>query len=372
MDFQGQGKALTGEPEALAIIDASARHVVVIPLHDRHATSFIPKFLGQVVFRQGPPEVSHSDAAQEFLSEALELLAATADIETTTALGHNAAGNSLVEVFWRHCNRAMRILPEDQHKCWPELASRICFTHNAAAHSSLGNLSPFEIYHGAPARSPFAPLIPTADIDAELPSVDLADPAAFAESVATSVAAFTAMAKNHADYEKSTTADRLNQKGRPHSCAVGDRVKTYVPPTHEQMLASGRRAKHLLAWRGPCRIVEVLSSTTHAMNEESTSRRFERAVVNILPCRATAVPDPPSYDPFYSAPFLLDEFVAVRDEPDGPFYLAKTLAIAATTITVHYRGCSTPNGAFVLSRAKFLPCWHLPDSNDVVLAPTAS
>ena len=107
------------------------------------------------------------------------------------------------------------------------------------------------------------------------------------------------------------------------------------------------------------------------MNEESTSRRFERAVVNILPCRATAVPDPPSYDPFYSAPFLLDEFIAARDEPDGPFYLAKTLAIATTTITVHYYGCSAPNGAIVLSRAKFLPCWHLSDSNDVVLAPTA-
>jgi hypothetical protein len=220
-------------------------------------------------------------------------------------------------------------------------------------------LSPFEIYHGAPARSPFAPLIPTADIDAELPSVDLADPAAFAESVATSVAAFTAMAKNHADYEKPTTANRLNQKGRPHSCAVGGRVKIYVPPTHRQMRASGRRAKHLLAWRGPCRIVEVLSSTTHAMNEESTSRRFERAVVNILPHRATAVPDPPSCDPFYSTPFLLGEL------------FAKTLAIAATTITVHHCGCSALKGAFVLSRTKFLPCWHLPNSNDAVLAPTA-
>jgi hypothetical protein len=93
-------------------------------------------------------------------------------------------------------------------------------------------------------------LTPTADVDAELPAVDLTDPADFAKSVANSVAAFTAMAKHHADYEKTTTADRLNQHGRPHSYAVGDRVKIYAPPTHEQMLASGRRAKHLLAWRG--------------------------------------------------------------------------------------------------------------------------
>jgi len=73
-----------------------------------------------------------------------------------------------------------------------------------------------------------------------------------------------------------------------------------------------------------------------------------------------------------TAPRSQDEFVAVRDEPDGPFYLAKTLRINATTTEVHHCGCSTtPNGAFVLSRAKFLPCWHLPGSNDVVLALAA-
>ena len=110
-------------------------------------------------------------------------------------------------------------------------------------------------HHGIPARNPFAPLIPAADPDAVLENFDLADPAAYAAAVSTSVSAFTAMAKHHSDYEKSTTADRLNQFGHPTSYAVGDSVKIYVPPTHEQMLASGRRAKHLLAWRGPCSVV---------------------------------------------------------------------------------------------------------------------
>ena len=91
MDFQGQGKAGTGHCEALAIIDAAARYVVVIPLLDRSAINFIPKFLDEVVFKNGAPDVLHSDAAQEFLSEALELLTTAANIETTTTLGHNAA-----------------------------------------------------------------------------------------------------------------------------------------------------------------------------------------------------------------------------------------------------------------------------------------
>ena len=183
MDFQGQGKALTGETEALAIVDATARYVVVIPLRDRSATTFIPPFLDQVIFRQGAPDILHSDAAQEFLSEALELLATAAQIETTTALGHNAAGNSLIEVFWRYWNRCMRILPDDLYSRWPELASRICFAYNTAPHSSLGNVSPFEVYHGVPARNPFAPSIPPPNIDLPLPQQDLTDPAGFATAV---------------------------------------------------------------------------------------------------------------------------------------------------------------------------------------------
>jgi hypothetical protein len=364
MDFQGQGKALTGETEALALIDSAARYVVVIPLMDRTAVNFIPKFLDQIVFTHGAPDILHSDAAQEFLSEALDLMTTAAHIETTTTLGHDAAGNSLVEVFWRFWNRCMRILPVDLYARWPELASRICFAYNTAPHSSLGNVSPFEIYHGVAARNPFAPLIPPADLDQDLPQLELTDPASFAQAVSNSAAAFTAMAAHHSDFERETTAERLNEHGRPSHYQVDDRVKIYVPPTHEQMLASGRRAKHLLAWRGPCRITEKLSSTTHAMTEESTNRRFERAVVNMLPYRASTAALPPTYDPFYSAPFQLNEMIAVRDEPNGPFYVAKAVAIAATTITVHYFGCTTQD----IKRAKFLPGWHMPNSNDVVLA----
>jgi hypothetical protein len=84
MDFQGQVVAETGHCEALAIIDAAARCVVVMLLLDRSAENFIPRFLDEVAFKQGAPDILHSDAAQEFLSEALELMTTTANIETIT------------------------------------------------------------------------------------------------------------------------------------------------------------------------------------------------------------------------------------------------------------------------------------------------
>ncbi len=45
MDFQGQGTAVTGEQEALAIIDTTSRFVTVLALPDRKVTAFMPAFL---------------------------------------------------------------------------------------------------------------------------------------------------------------------------------------------------------------------------------------------------------------------------------------------------------------------------------------
>ena len=75
MDFQGQGTAVTGETEVLALIDPTSRYVVAIPLRDRQASTWLQPFLDRIVFTFGAPDVLHSDDAPEFLSEALPLLA---------------------------------------------------------------------------------------------------------------------------------------------------------------------------------------------------------------------------------------------------------------------------------------------------------
>ena len=239
--------------------------------------------------------------------------------------------------------------------------------YNTAPHTSLGGISPFEIMHGVPARSPFDNAVQAAVLDAEIPSADLADPQAFADAIRTSVAAFTAHARHHSDYVRSTTADRLNAHGHAKTYNVGDCVKIRVPPTHEQMMATGRRSSHITSWRGPCTVTNRLSTTAYSMTEDSTDRRFERTVLNMLPYRATSAVSPDVYDPFYSDPFTLDEIVAVRDDPDSPFYIARTTAINASFISVHYYGCTTRD----LRRAVFRPCWHHPGSNEISLAAAA-
>ena len=292
------------------------------------------------------------------------MVADATDTQTTTTMGHNAKANGVIEVFWRFWNRCMRLLPDDQYRKWPQLAARICFAYNTAAHESLGNISPFELYHGVAARNPLTAELHARAIDDELPTVDLDDPAAFATAVRTSAAAFTRLAAAHTDYVRTTTAARLNQVGHPTTFAIGDRVKIFVPPSHDQMVASGRRSSHLSAWRGPCIITARLSPTAYKMQEVSTSRDFERIVSNILPYRATTAKAGDNFNPVYSDPFTVGECIAVRDDPNSMFYLALVTGIAASSIAVHYHGCTHRT----LDRAVFKPAWHLPQSNEIVLS----
>ncbi len=83
MDFQGQGKANTGEEEALGIIDTTTRFVTVIALPNRQAKTFIQPFLDQIVFRNGPPDILHCDEAPEFMSELFKALADIVRIHNT-------------------------------------------------------------------------------------------------------------------------------------------------------------------------------------------------------------------------------------------------------------------------------------------------
>ena len=257
----------------------------------------------------------------------------------------------------------MRLLPDDHYAIWPKFASRIAWAYNTAVHSSIGGISPYEIYHGVPARDFMTSGMHQRALDDELDDADLTDPTEFALAVKTSVVAFIRLAKAHSDLTRMTTAMHLNETGFPKAYVIGDLVKIRVPPTHEQMLVTGRRSSHISSWRGPCVITSRLSSTAYSMDEQSTGRSFERVISNILPSYSSSQRTPVDYIPSYSDPFQVDEFIAIRDEPNSPFYIALVTEVTDEDITVHYYGSTTRD----IERAKFRPCWHKDDSNEISL-----
>jgi hypothetical protein len=60
------------------------------------------------------------------------------------------------------------------------------------------------------------------------------------------------------------------------------------------------------------------------------------------------------FNEMYSDPFGIDEYIAIRDDATGPFYVARVTAIWPTSITLHYYGCRE----VILQNAVFRPAWH--------------
>jgi hypothetical protein len=143
-------------------------------------------------------------------------------------------------------------------------------------------------------------------------------------------------------------------------------VKVRVPPTASQLEETGRRAKHITAWRGPFTIVERLSSTTYSAVDDASRRTYERSIANLLPYRAQRAKAnaDAAYSPTYSEPFVEEELIAVRDEPAGPIYLARIMHVDSKEITVHYYGCTET----ALANAAFKPCWHTLLTTDILLS----
>jgi hypothetical protein len=207
-------------------------------------------------------------------------------------------------------------------------------------------LATLSLAHSPPIRKTFSNYLPTEEGDIQNAHL-------FAIAVRTSTTAFVQLAKNHDQYLKEKSAALLNQHGFPRVFAIGDLVKARFPPTKAELDATGRRLNHVSSWRGPCKVVDRLSATTYRVMNTDTLRHFERAVSNLLPWKATSAKKAcnATYDPETSAPFVVNEFIAVRDDPASWFYIARVSAITTTMVIVHYYGSRTND----LKKAKFLP-----------------
>jgi hypothetical protein len=258
----------------------------------------------------------------------------------------------------------MRYLSPSQYSHWPAYAQRICYAYNTVPHDSIAQLSPFEMDFASPPTSPFGPPDPTILLHAndQLHAPSSVSPADFAPALRISVHAFHALAASHKTFLATTIEERLNKHGTPKTFALHDKVKIYVPPTHSQILETGRKFNHIVAWRGPCTITRILSPSSYEMVENSSGRTFQRTIINTRPFRSTKTPPPPHHDLVSTAALLPQTLIAVRDTPDSSFHLAHVLSSTESHLSIHYLGTTSPN----LVTAVFRLVWIAPDGRTVL------
>lgn len=364
VDFYAVGKSLEGFKTIMTIIDLYSRWVMFLPLRRRTAKAFVDAFLRHVVWVRGCPTTLVSDGAPELVGKLASALARTLGIRRV-ATRHYPQGNAVAERVHVLLGEGLRLLPKSRRPHWPAELGPIAFAHNVTIKATTG-LSPFEIEHGAPGRTPESAAL----VDDPPPQGNPMPAASRTDGVFSRLTANTALYKKIATRNSAARRMEANARlnragGEPIVYAVGDHVAAYVPTFPRPQ--DNWRSKHVLQWRGPCVVVSRNSLTSYTVRCLSTNRRYDRTVSCLSPWRAPVHPDqPPS--PVDSASDDDDDdpvgdiWAVIDTERAASFDLVRVLSVQDDCYHVHCLSAAQRD----LARARFLPA-HIETSSGMLI-----
>ena len=215
-------------------------------------------------------------------------------------------------------------MSNEQYKRWERYVRLMEHVWNTTLHNVL-KCTPFEAAHGLPARSVLDTYV---DKEGER-SGDLMTSDGI-EAMKQTAKAFEKQIYLFRKEEAEKRAS-LARKGSNVKYKVGDEVSLFIPPTEQEAKRAGRKAKHLLYFRGPAMITEVLSDTTYKLDYEG--RIYYRCFSELRPYRSSNLPvDLPIANniQMQEDQLILGNFVSLcdtDDENDVYFHLCKVVAI---------------------------------------------
>ena len=298
IDFYGHAKG-----EILVAIDLCTREVMLWFLKDRKMEGVTRALLSGLIFQKGVPLLFVNDEAQEFVAGTVHAMNQYLGIKQVTTGGHNPRSNATVERFMQHLTGCLTKCDDSQYRNIKDYLPAIAFAHNTAFNSAI-NCSPFEAGHGLRARTiTEARASPRLQITPEW-GTGLQEPDEKWES--TIFHKICKLAERLADesqrqsqWHKRMNAHNLNQSGKKIPDAPynrGDKVYFYQPPSQNEVIQRGRKAKHLMHYRGPATITQPIPGRRRQYELEFEGKLFKRDVGMLIPQQTMLEIDPLTLD----------------------------------------------------------------------------
>ena len=353
-DFKGMPKSSNGSREIAGAVDMCTHKVILFALPNRTAQIVAEGIMEHIISREGTPLLFHSDCAAELMSRLMSHLWRLQGTTATQTLGHNATGNSLCERVWRYVNAAFRCLTDEQYKDWHKHLPAIASAWNATPTRTLG-VSPFEASCGMAFRTPVLA------IGAKQPTCPRAMNQNEITMLHNSAAAYRELARKNQAWSRNREASLKNSKGKwKHTFKVGDLVKIYIPPTASEAERRGRKVKHCFWYRGPAKVVKVLSNTSYTVQMCRTKRLYDRSIVNVTwwgpPAPEGALAEvnantPPAHNeptaaaaPASTGVYARNDIIAIKDDAsDDTYWLADVTRVKGDGLHLAYYGTNGSN-----------------------------
>ena len=280
-DFYGVAESTSGHNNILGAIDLATAECRLFACKNRSAEVVMNCLLHGIVLRDGCPLHIHSDAAREFLSKAMRRLCEIVGCKQTTTLAHHPTGNSTIERLWQYVALCLKLMSKIQYQKWERFIRLMEHVWNTTFHSVL-QCTPFEAAHGLPART-------VLDTHVERTSETMGD-LMTTDGVEAMKQTAKAFEKQIYQLRKEAAERRatLARKGSKLKYEVGDEVSLYIPPSEQEAKQAGRKVKHLLYFRGPAVVTQVLSNTSYKL--DYNGRVYYRCFAELRPYRSSGLP----------------------------------------------------------------------------------
>jgi hypothetical protein len=382
--------------EIMVIVDLFTRETILTHLNNRTQDNVAQTLLRQIIFQRGVPRTLRTDNAPELssLTGAISAICEYLKISQIRTGGHNPRGNSICERVNQSIGSMIRKLTDQEYKQLKSIAlPAFQFALNTTFNSAIG-CTPFEAGHGltattiAQARIQATRAATTAeggrDGDA-LEDVDaFFDQGIIKEQLELAVR-MAEVVRSTSEWHRRMTSENLSQSGHPvdlEKYVIGKKAYLYKPPSMNETVTRGRRAKHIDHYVGPGIITKHIGTRSIVVRYKEKDFHRDAGMI-LLEKPGFADEDPTIANRLIIGPQLNSEatgtisplqegeFVITKDDPEaGTWYCAEVRKILADRIEVNYYTTATPalldyQGSSItlkeerLEEANFLRTWCL-------------
>jgi hypothetical protein len=274
MNFYGLAKG-----EILVIVDLFTRETILQWLPTRKQEQVALTILRRVIFERGVPLSIRSDSAPELMKGVVQRICSYLNIRQIVTGGHNPRDNAICERANQTQGNMIRKLTDKEYISLKNLAlPAFQYAMNITPHSSIG-CSPFETGHGLPAQSVAQALSAQQtladgargmDLDADdlLEDEDKTFDTNELKSVMELAMRMAEIVRSTSEWHRRMTSNKLSQIGKSinyEALIPGAQVYFYKPPSAQEVLERGLKAKHLDHYTGPATILRAIETRSFVL-----------------------------------------------------------------------------------------------------------
>ena len=245
-----------GNVYILTAEDVFTRYPVAVPIPDRTAETVARALDQAVISEHGSFSQLLTDNAQELTGHIIQDVAKILGITKVETVPYNPNANK-IERFHRTLGEMLRSMVDDNQKNWDECLSACLLAYRTSIHSTT-RCTPFFLMHGREAVLPIDLIFPRPPQEYEVATEYGQE---MAERLDRAFAFVRDQQNKVIKRQVSMAADQFKDK----PLKEGELVWYYSP---QQQVGKSRKLRR--GWRGPFKVVEVISEVTYVIQPTGT------------------------------------------------------------------------------------------------------